>query len=87
MVSVPDAPAIVLPASPVLEEDTVLVIEGLGLYDADVSRPGDEGLLFNVWLEAVSGRLSLNSSSVSLLSKLLRRVAHLQEIKHFVVFD
>lgn len=64
VVSVPDAPAIVLPASPVLEEDAVLVIEGLGLYDADVSRPGDEGLLFNVWLEAVSGRLSLNSSSV-----------------------
>lgn len=66
VVSVPDTPEIVLPASPVVEEDKELIISGLGMYDADVSRPGDEDLLFNVWLEAVSGRLSVNGSMVSL---------------------
>lgn len=64
MVPVPDAPEIVLPASPAVEEDGVVAIQGLGIYDADVSRPGDEDLLFDVWLEAVSGRLSLNESTV-----------------------
>lgn len=67
MVPVPDAPEIVLPASPVIEEDAMLMIHGMGMYDADVSNPGDEGLLFDVWLEAVSGRLSLNESMVRLL--------------------
>lgn len=64
MVPVPDAPEIVFPANPAVEEDGVVVIQGLGIYDADVSRPGDEDLLFDVWLEAVSGRLSLNESTV-----------------------
>lgn len=64
MVPVPDAPEIVLPASPAVEEDGVLAIQGLGMYDADVSRPGDKDLLFDVWLETVSGRLSLNESMV-----------------------
>lgn len=64
MVPVPDATEIVLPASPAVEEDGVLTIQGLGMYDADVSRPGDEDLLFDVWLETVSGRLSLNESMV-----------------------
>lgn len=66
VVSVPDTPEIVLPTNPVVEEDGELVVSGLGMYDADVSRPGDEDLLFDVWLEAVSGRLSLNGSTVSL---------------------
>lgn len=64
VVSVPDAPEIVIPTSPVVEEDGELILSGLGMYDADVSRPGDEGLLFDVWLEAVSGRFSLNGTSV-----------------------
>lgn len=61
---VPDVPEIVIPTSPAVEEDGKLLLSGLGMYDADVSNPGDEGLLFDVWLEAVSGRLSLNSSAV-----------------------
>lgn len=68
MVSVPDVPEIVLPASPAVEEDSVLVMYGLGVYDADVSKPGDEGLLFSIWLEVVSGRLSLNESAVRRVS-------------------
>ena len=64
MVPVPDVPEIVLPASPTVEEDGVLSIQGLGMYDGDVSRPGNEDLLFDVWLETVSGRLSLNGSTV-----------------------
>lgn len=64
MVSVPDAAEIVLPASPVLVEDDMLLINGLGVYDADVARPGDERLLFNVWLEVISGQLSLNGTTV-----------------------
>lgn len=64
--SVPDIPEIVLPTNPVVEEDGVLVVSGLGMYDADVSRPGDEELLFDVWLEVVSGRLSVNRSTVRL---------------------
>lgn len=66
VVSVPDTPEIVLPTNPAVEEDGELVVSGLGVYDADVSRPGDEDLLFDVWLEAVAGRLSLNGSTVSL---------------------
>lgn len=66
MVSVPDTPEIVLPTNPVVEEDGELMVSGFGMYDADISRPGDEDLLFGVWLEAVSGRLSLNGSTVSL---------------------
>lgn len=62
--SVPDTPEIVLPTHPVVQEDGELVVSGLGVYDADVSRPGDEDLLFDVWLEAVSGRFSLNRSTV-----------------------
>lgn len=62
--SVPDTPEIVLPANPVVQEDGELFMSGLGMYDADVSRPGDEDLLFDVWLEAVSGRFSLNRSTV-----------------------
>lgn len=64
--SVPDTPEIVLPTNPVVEEDGTLIVSGLGMYDADVSRPGDEELLFDVWLEAVSGHLSLNGSTVRL---------------------
>lgn len=66
VVSVPDTPEIVLPTNPVVEEDGMLIVSGLGMYDADVSRPGDEDLLFDIWLEAVSGHLSLNRSTVRL---------------------
>lgn len=66
MVSVPDTPEIVLPTNPVVAEDGTLILSGLGMYDADVSRPGDEELLFDIWLEAVSGHLSLNGFTVSL---------------------
>lgn len=65
VMSVPDDPEITLPASPTVKEDNTLYIRGLGMYDADVSRPGDEDLSFTVWLEAVAGRLSLNGSMVS----------------------
>lgn len=65
VVPIPDSPEIVLPTIPVVEEDGELIVSGLGVYDADVSRPGDEDLLFDVWLEAISGRLSLNGSTVS----------------------
>lgn len=64
---VPDIPEIVIATSPAVEEDGKLLLSGFGMYDADVSGPGDEGLLFDVWLEAVSGRLSLNDSTVRLL--------------------
>lgn len=66
VVSVPDVPEIVLPNNPVVMEKGNLVVSGLGMYDADVSRPGDEDLLFDVWLEAISGHLSLNRSTVRL---------------------
>lgn len=65
MVPVADAPEITFPASPIINEDHIISIRGLGMYDADVSRPGDEGLFFTIWLEAVVGRLSLNGSTVS----------------------
>lgn len=66
VVAVPDAPEIVFPTNSVVEEDGMLVVSGLGMYDADVSRPGDEDLLFDIWLDAVSGHLSLSISTVSL---------------------
>lgn len=66
MVSVPDAPDIVLPARPTLEEDGMLAIHGVGMYDGDVSGTDDENLLFDVWLETASGRLTLNESRVRL---------------------
>ncbi|CAM9823651.1 unnamed protein product, partial [Hapterophycus canaliculatus] len=71
---VPDVPEIVIPTSPAIEEDGKLLLSGLGFYDADVSRPGDEGILFDVWLEAISGRLSLNAST-GLLFNIGRGVA------------
>lgn len=64
VVPVPDSPEIVIPTSPAVEEDGKLLLRGLGMYDADVSGPIDEDLLFDVWLEAVSGRVSLNGSMV-----------------------
>ncbi|CAM9173657.1 unnamed protein product [Ascophyllum nodosum] len=62
VVSVPDAPKIVFPGRPSLVEDSTLTIYGMEVYDADVSRPGNERILFNIWLEVTSGRLSLNGS-------------------------
>lgn len=64
VLSVPDAPTIVVPASPAVREDGDLEIRGLGVYDADVSKLGDESLTFYISLEAICGRLSLNGSSV-----------------------
>ena len=60
----PDAPKIVFPGRPSLVEDSTLTIYGMEVYDADVSRPGNERILFNIWLEVTSGRLSLNGSMV-----------------------
>lgn len=65
VVPVPDSPEVTLPANPTVMEDNLLSLRGLGMYDADVSRPGDEGISFTVWLEAVAGRISLNNSAVS----------------------
>ncbi|CAM9734048.1 unnamed protein product [Scytosiphon promiscuus] len=64
---VPDVPEIALPTSPAVKEDGRILLSGLGMYDADVSGPGAEGLLFDVWLEAVAGCLSLNGSTGLLL--------------------
>lgn len=65
VMSVPDDPEITLPSSPTLEEDGEVSLQGLGMYDADLSRPDGEVLSFTVWLEVVVGWLSLNHSTVS----------------------
>lgn len=80
--SVPDTPEIVLPTNPAVGEDGTLIVSGLGVYDADVSRPGDEELVFDIWLEAVSGRLWLNGSTV----RLLEMQTYVNEIEEHELF-
>lgn len=65
--SVPDVPEVVLPARSSVNEDGIVVVHGMGAYDADVSRLGKNELLFEFSLEATSGRLSLNGSVVRTL--------------------
>lgn len=63
--SVPDDPEITRPASFTLAEDGVLYIHGVGVHDADVLRESDGDLFFTMWLEATSGTITLDSTSVS----------------------
>lgn len=85
VMSVPDYPEITLPASPTVKEDNTISIRGLGMYDADVSRPGDEDLSFTVWLEAVAGRLSLNGSTVRPFRSLVHFDSFLLDLSGTVV--
>lgn len=63
----PDVPEVVLPARSSVEEDGVVLVHGMGAYDADVSRLDKNELLFEFSVEATSGRLSLNTSMVRTL--------------------
>lgn len=68
VLSVPDEPVITVPAAPTMLEDGILFVNGLSIYDGDVSSPSDEAN-FTVWLETTAGKVVLGNVSLAVLFK------------------
>lgn len=74
VLSVADEPVITVPAAPSMLEDGILFVNGLSIYDGDVSAPSD-GANFTVWLEATAGRVVLGNVSLVMLLPCVTAVA------------
>jgi hypothetical protein len=57
-----DQPTFSIPAPQMVNEDTTLLINGVGIYDVDINDLGGGNAKFQVTMSVVSGRLSLLGS-------------------------